>query len=63
MPRAVSLAAQIKQELGIESELAKGANGVFDVAADGKLVFSKHRDRRYPEPAEIISALKARQGA
>jgi selT/selW/selH-like putative selenoprotein len=48
--------------LGIESELAKGANGIFDVAADGKLVFSKHRDQRYPEPEEIIGALKARQG-
>jgi len=26
-------------------------------------VFSKHRDQRYPEPEEIIGALKARQGA
>ncbi len=48
--------------MGIESELAKGANGIFDVAADGKLIFSKHRDPRFPEPAEIIDALKA-QGA
>ena len=47
----------------MEAELAKGANGVFDVACDGKLVFSKYRDRRYPEPEEIIDALKARQGA
>ncbi|HEY4637277.1 MAG TPA: Rdx family protein [Burkholderiales bacterium] len=63
MPRAVSLAARIKQALGIEAELAKGANGIFDVACDGKLVFSKHRDQRYPEPEEIIRALKAQQGA
>ena len=40
----------------------KGANGVFDVAGDGELVFSKHRELRYPEPEEIVSALKARQG-
>jgi predicted Rdx family selenoprotein len=40
----------------------KGANGVFDVAGDGELVFSKHRDRRYPEPEEIVRALQARQG-
>jgi hypothetical protein len=33
------------------------------VAADGKLVFSKHRDGRYPAPEEIIGALKAQQGA
>ncbi|MDH3320444.1 MAG: Rdx family protein [Betaproteobacteria bacterium] len=63
MPRAVSLAAQIKQALGVEAELAKGANGVFDVACDGKLVFSKYRDRRYPEPEEIIRALEAQQRA
>jgi predicted Rdx family selenoprotein len=42
--------------------LAKGANGVFDVAADGKLLFSKHRDGRYPETEEIIGALRALQG-
>lgn len=47
----------------MESELKKGANGVFDVAGDGTLVFSKHREQRYPEPEEIINALKARQGA
>jgi predicted Rdx family selenoprotein len=35
---------------------------VFDVAADGKLVFSKHREGRYPEPEEIIGALRALQG-
>lgn len=42
----------------MEAELAKGAGGVFDVAADGKLVFSKHREARYPEPEEIIRALR-----
>lgn len=35
---------------------------MFDVAGDGKLVFSKHREQRYPEPAEIISALGALKG-
>lgn len=47
----------------MEAELAKGANGIFDVACDGKLVFSKHRDRRYPEPEEIIRALQAQPKA
>jgi len=59
LPRAASLAAQIKQELGIEPELAKGANGIFDVAVDGKLLFSKHRDARFPEPAEIVRTLRS----
>lgn len=49
--------------MGIEAELAKGKGGVFDVACDGKLVFSKHRDGRYPETEEIIRALAALKGA
>ena len=36
----------------------KGDNGVFDVVADGKLVFSKHRDGRFPDAAEIVGVLK-----
>ena len=36
---------------------------MFDVACDGQLVFSKHRDGRYPEPEEIIRALAALKGA
>ena len=44
--------------MGIEPELIKGANGIFDVSADGRLVFSKHRDRRFPGAAEIIEVLR-----
>ena len=36
---------------------------MFDVACDGKLVFSKHRDGRYPEPEEILRTLAALKGA
>jgi len=45
----------------VEAELARGGSGVFDVACDGSLVFSKHRDGRYPEPEEIIRALKPQE--
>jgi predicted Rdx family selenoprotein len=31
---------------------------VFDVIADGRLVFSKHRDGRFPDAAEIVRVLK-----
>jgi predicted Rdx family selenoprotein len=53
------LAAEIRQALGIDPELVKGANGIFDVAADGALVFSKHRDARFPGAEEIIRSLNA----
>lgn len=45
--------------MGVRPELVKGDNGVFDVAADGELVFSKHRDGRFPDTAEIVAALRA----
>jgi selT/selW/selH-like putative selenoprotein len=53
------LAAEIKQAVDVEPELIKGANGVFDVAVDGALLFSKHRDARFPDAAELIQALRA----
>lgn len=52
------MAAEIRQALGIEPELVKGAGGIFDIAADGKLVFSKHRAGRYPGTDEILQALR-----
>jgi hypothetical protein len=42
----------------VEPVLVKGDNGVFDVLADGALVFSKYRDARFPQASEIIAALK-----
>jgi predicted Rdx family selenoprotein len=32
---------------------------VFDVACDGSMVFSRHREGRFPEHDEIIRALSA----
>ena len=42
----------------MEPVLVKGADGVLDVDADGELVYSKYRDGRWPDPAEIIQALR-----
>jgi predicted Rdx family selenoprotein len=39
----------------------KGSDGIFDVVADGRLVFSKHAAGRFPDEGEVIAAL--RQGA
>jgi len=61
LPRATSLAARIKDEFGIESELVKGDAGVFDVEVDGELLFSKHALGRYPEEDEVIEALAAKR--
>ena len=37
----------------------KGASGIFDVSADGRLVFSKFRERRFPSDDEVIAALRS----
>jgi selT/selW/selH-like putative selenoprotein len=44
----------------VEAELIEGANGVFDVVADGELVFSKQTAGRFPDDAEIVKLLRAR---
>ena len=49
----------MSRELGVEARLIKGDNGVFDVVANGKLIFSKHASGRYPEEREIVEALRA----
>jgi selenoprotein W-related protein len=58
MPQAASLAAAIKKSIGVDAELIPGSGGVFDVKADGQLVFSKKIAGRFPEPDEVLGALK-----
>jgi selT/selW/selH-like putative selenoprotein len=52
------LAAAIRSEFGIEAELIEGDAGIFDVVADGKLLFSKHQSDRFPEPEEVLAQLR-----
>ena len=47
---------------GIESELIEGSNGIFDVVADGTMVFSKHETGRFPTHDEVVAVLRS-QGA
>ena len=49
----------MSRELGVEAQLIRGDNGVFDVVADGKLIFSKHAMGRFPEEGEIVEALRS----
>ncbi|PYQ51798.1 MAG: selenoprotein [Acidobacteria bacterium] len=59
MPRASSLAAEIKKELGVESQLVRGGGGIFDVSVDSKRIFSKKEEGRFPSEKEIIDQLRA----
>ena len=42
----------------MEPQLVKGDNGVFDVVADGQMVFSKHQAGRFPEEEEVLEVLR-----
>lgn len=42
----------------MESKLIEGSGGIFDVTVDGKLVFSKQKEGRFPEHEEILSKLR-----
>ena len=43
--------------IGHIAEMAEGAQSQYDVVADGEVVFSKQREGRWPELAEIIALL------
>jgi len=55
------LAAEIKKELGVDSQLVRGGGGIFDVTVDSKRIFSKHDEGRFPSEKEIIEKLRGMQ--
>ncbi|MCK4838468.1 MAG: Rdx family protein [Desulfobulbaceae bacterium] len=48
----------IKKSFDLEVELIAGSGGVFNVSADGEEIFSKGKQGRFPEPAEILAKLR-----
>jgi selT/selW/selH-like putative selenoprotein len=45
--------------LGIDSEIVRGSGGIFVVTVDGKPIFSKREEGRFPTEREIIEKLRA----
>ncbi len=54
----MGLAAEIKQRFGVEPVLIPGKGGIYDVVVDGKMIFSKHAEGRFPEDHEVFDALE-----
>ena len=42
-------------------ELIAGSGGIFDIRADGRLIFSKHKQGRFPEEGEIVRLLSGQE--
>jgi len=50
----------LEREFGASIRLIKGSGGVFEVKADGDLVFSKAALGRFPEAGEVAATLRGR---
>jgi selT/selW/selH-like putative selenoprotein len=55
------LAAEIKKELGIDSQVVRGSGGIFEVSVDNKRIFSKREEGRFPTEKEILDKLRVMQ--
>jgi selenoprotein W-related protein len=49
---------ELQDTLGAEIALIGGANGIFDVTVDGRMIFSKFEEGRFPQTDEIIRLVR-----
>jgi selT/selW/selH-like putative selenoprotein len=54
------LAAKIQRAIGVQAQMIQSSGGVFEVVADGELLYSKKATGVFPEEDEIVRLLKAR---
>jgi selT/selW/selH-like putative selenoprotein len=52
------LEAELAVDSNLTIELVEGDRGVFDVRADGTLIFSKRTEGRFPTAAEVQARLR-----
>ena len=52
---AQAVAKDVQSSTGEECELVAKSGGVFDVEVDGKIVFSRENERRYPMIGEAVA--------
>jgi len=49
---------ELQKNLAVEIELIAGSNGIFDVTVDGRMIFSKYEQGRFPQADEIIRLIR-----
>ena len=54
------MAATIRKELGIDSELQRKSGGIFDVIVDGEKIYSKYDTGTFPSEKDIVEQLRKR---
>ena len=55
------MAAEIRKQTGVDSELVRGSGGIFVVSVDNKQIFSKKETGRFPTELEIVEKIKSMQ--
>ena len=53
--------AAIKNEFGLTADLTGGHSGIFDVAIDGEVVYSKDQTYRFPNNDEVFAEIRKRR--
>jgi hypothetical protein len=48
----------VLNEGGVDASIVEGAKSQFDVISDGKLVFSKQEQGRFPDEGEILALVR-----
>ncbi len=49
--------AEVESKTGIRATATPGKKSQFDVLADGRMIFSKQSEGRFPEHDEILAQL------
>lgn len=52
------MAAEIKKQLGVDSQLVRGSGGIFDVSVDNKKIYSKYESGTFPAEKDIVEQLR-----
>ena len=51
------MSAEVEKTTGIIPILTPGSGGIFDVKLNDNLIFSKHKQRRFPNDGEVAELL------
>ncbi len=55
---AVSLAAQLRDKLGLEVRLTAGSGGEFEIVVNGELIYSKRATGQFPDEAPLLETIR-----
>jgi selT/selW/selH-like putative selenoprotein len=61
LDRALELARDLLQYFeNVKVEIEQGKNGIFDVYLNDELIFSRYKEKRFPENMEILKEVGKR---